>query len=606
MSLLKRIHARFLTVGVKILMGVAIASNLFIGALLYANLQSSATVEQKVNEVLLIKEELSSNLRAAIVKLQDEFLALPEFFRIDPKADIIRAIEQTFHISERQQLKGREAYSHLYDRNERRDIAKNSFIVQTADSKLIIASGIFDQDGNFKDAVERMTLASSDPVEDGARLRILIDTVTKESDSSGALRRKVSDLDAKVADTALEAETTRNEILQHVEGIQAKEHELNEIRLQQRRFTLIMGGLAVLANMIVLFILVRFLVEQPLHKLTNTIDAINAGRSPDVPYRHRQDQIGVLSGAIRNFREALLNIRKENERKAHEKVIIEEMFATITSVVDNLESRAKELVNTADSLQELASATEIQAESVTHRAEDTAEHTDSVSESTVRLQSAFIDINGQVRDQNRIVASILESNTRSRHYIDELNTSIRAIGSIIAAVEEITDQTKLLALNATIEAARAGAAGKGFAVVASEVKELSLKTEKATDDVLNKVDAIEEARSVLLDHLEEIDRRMQDLNQRTGNITRAIVDQQTVTDNIAQLAGRTSENTHTVSISIAEVSDASARTRSLAGLVHESSSEISQQLTNLLQNTTTRLEQLAQCGTKEVQPGAGA
>ena len=160
-------------------------------------------------------------------------------------------------------------------------------------------------------------------------------------------------------------------------------------------------------------------------------------------------------------------------------------------------------------------------------------------------------------------------------------------------MEEITDQTKLLALNATIEAARAGAAGKGFAVVASEVKELSLKTERATGDVLTKVDAIEEARSVLLNHLEEIDKRMQVLNGRAGHITRAIIDQQTVTDNIADLAGRTSENTRTVSQNIAEVNDAAARTRDLAGQVHEFSSEISSHLTNLLQNTTDRLEQLA-------------
>jgi methyl-accepting chemotaxis protein len=177
--------------------------------------------------------------------------------------------------------------------------------------------------------------------------------------------------------------------------------------------------------------------------------------------------------------------------------------------------------------------------------------------------------------------------------VGELNSSIRAISSIIAAVEDITDQTKLLALNATIEAARAGGAGKGFAVVASEVKELSHKTEKATGDVLTKVEAIEEARSVLLEHLEEIDRWMEVLNQRAGDITQAIVDQQTVTDNIATLAGLTSENTRTVSHNIAEVNDAAARARNLAGQVHEFSSEISRQLTSLLQDTTDRLERLA-------------
>ncbi len=598
----RTLRARFITVGIKILAGVALASNLFIGALLYTNLKSSDTVERKVNEVLTIKDELSANLRAAIVGLQDEFLALPRFFQVDPKAEILEAIALNFQVTDRQELRGRDAYSHLFDRNERRDLAKSGFIIQTENDRLIVSTGIFGEDGGFTDAVLRMTLGGSDPAADGERLRALISAMEKEAASGSSLRRKIDELNAKVADAGLAAETTRNEILQHVEGIQAKERELNELRRDQRRFNLLMAGLTVLANMIVLFVLVRFLVEQPLHRLTTTIEAINGGGSPDVPCLHRRDQIGILAGAVANFREALVKIRQDNERKAREKEIVEELFAAITAVVNKLESRARELVTTADSMQALATTTESQAESVSRRAGETAAHTDSVSESTVQLRSAFLDINSRIRDQNGIVASILESNTRSQRHIGELNSSIMAISSIIAAVEEITDQTKLLALNATIEAARAGATGKGFAVVASEVKELSLKTEKATGDVLKKVEAIEEARSVLLDHLKEIDRRMEVLNQRAGHITRAIADQQTVTDNIATLAGLTSENTRTVSHNIAEVNDAAARTRYLAGQVHEFSSEISRQLTSLLQDTTDRLERLA--GERE-QPNAG-
>jgi len=411
--------------------------------------------------------------------------------------------------------------------------------------------------------------------------------------SSDTVAEKINDLSAKMADAGLAAENTRNEILQHVEEIRAMEQELTAFRLQQRQFSLIMGALAVLANMIVLFFLVRSIVEKPLHKLTGTIDAINSGKSPDIPYRQRRDQIGILSGAINNFREALLKIRNENERKAHEKVLIDEIFVTITYVVNTLESRAKELVTTANSLQQLASSTEHRAKSVSLQADETAKHTNNVSESTVFLQSAFQDINMQIQDQNGIVASIVESNSRSRQYINALNTSVKAIGTIISTVEEITDQTKLLALNATIEAARAGAAGQGFAMVAGEVKELSLKTEQATDDAMNKVEAIEKARSVLLTHLEDIDRRMQAMSKRTENITLAVAKQKSVTDTIADLAGRTSENTRKVSMSIVEVGNDAATNRNLAGKVHDYSNEISSQLTNLLQNTTVRMEQLA-------------
>jgi methyl-accepting chemotaxis protein len=76
--------------------------------------------------------------------------------------------------------------------------------------------------------------------------------------------------------------------------------------------------------------------------------------------------------------------------------------------------------------------------------------------------------------------------------MDKLSESSRQIGDVVRLITSIAEQTNLLALNATIEAARAGDAGKGFAVVADEVKQLAQETARATEDISNRVETIQQ------------------------------------------------------------------------------------------------------------------
>ncbi|MBF0211622.1 MAG: hypothetical protein HQK68_12140 [Desulfamplus sp.] len=593
MAIIKLIQNRkWVTVGMKILAGVAIASNIFIGALLYFNLHSSKSVEATVNEVLTIREQLSTNLRAALFAMQNKFISLPQFFHIDPHVKIVDTVKSKFKIIKNGVIDNRDIYTKMFSRNERRDISKGEFVVKQ-DGKLLLAFGIFDDAGNFKESVEYFHIESENIEADAQNITELIAAIKGEMGSVNALNQKVAELGSIVADAAMAAEKTRNEILDHVESINSMEHKLFEIRTYQRRFTIIMGVAAILANMVVLFILVRIIVERPLHNLTHTIDQIRAGKNPDIPCSNRRDQIGVLSGAIINFREALLQIREDNERKAKESIIIDEVFSMINSVVQTLEERAKKMVNCADTLHELATTTGNKSESVYLRANDTAAHTDSVSRSTSHLQAVVESINSQMLNQKRLVGSIIEKNNQSHSNIEQLNQSIADINGIISIIREITDQTKLLALNATIEANRAGSSGQGFSVVASEVKLLSMKTQQATKDVMEKVAAIEAASSVFFENLNDIDRRIVDLNDVTTNILKAVDEQKEVADNIASLAGQTSDNTKDVSLSIEAVSNAAGQTRSLSKQVHTYSDEIANQLTKLLVDTSEKLNQIS-------------
>lgn len=597
-------RSRWVTVGLKILVGVTLASNLCIGSLIYGNLHSSRTVESQVDRVLQIREQLSGNLRSAIVALQDEFLSLPSFFRVDFRQQLITAIEQQFTIADRQLLNGRSAYSQLFSRKERRDISQLRPIVQTTAATVIVSLAVTDDDGRFTDSVQRLVLASKAPEQDGDRLRLLVEQVVAEAGSYANLAKKVADLSAKIADASLEAETTRNEILAHVEEIRAMEERLQATRLQQRHFTQIMGAAAVVINILVLFILIRFLVERPLSALTSTIEFIRLGQTPHIPYLKRKDQIGTLAGAIAHFRDALLDIRRESERKDREKLVIEDMFANLRTTIHTLDGKASSLVATADSLQNLAETTEAQAEGVARHAEDTAGHTAAVSSSATQQEAQLARIQQQIYDQNAIISEIIETNGHSRAAIGGLSEAIQAIHTIIGAVSDITDQTKLLALNATIEAARAGAAGKGFAVVASEVRQLSLKTDQATTDVMEKIKAIEQSSRVLFTHLDQIDERMASLNHLAAGIAKAVASQQQETRTVTMIARQTSDNTANVSRAMAEVTGAATKTRSLSADVHEISDQIASKLSELLKNATSSLEMLAAASTDSPPPGA--
>src|SRR6185436_9825997 len=91
----------------------------------------------------------------------------------------------------------------------------------------------------------------------------------------------------------------------------------------------------------------------------------------------------------------------------------------------------------------------------------------------------------------RVAAQAVSVAQSTNTTITKLGDSSVEIGNVIKVITTIAKQTNLLALNATIEAARAGEAGKGFAVVANEVKELAKQTAEATEDIAQRIGAIQ-------------------------------------------------------------------------------------------------------------------
>jgi methyl-accepting chemotaxis protein len=572
----------WMTVGVKLLLGVALASNCFIGALLFVNNRTGHAIEQMATEILAIRERVDVNLRATIVRLQNEFVALPQLFAVDPKKAILAQVEQEFQLRERQRLAGRESYAALFSRTEKRDLVKGQVVVQSGPDGLFLSRGLFDEQGAFTEEVERLQLASDRPQQDQERLRALVDSVQAGLDNNAGFTEKVALLREIAADKSIEAEKSRNEMLSTIDEINLHEQRMTEANRQQRHFSLAAGLAAILGNVLVLFFLTRTIIERPLHRLTGIVEQLIAGNFPEIPWKNRRDQIGVLCSAIGCFREVLLTLKREEERKAQDRQCIENLVGAMTASIEQLDHRAGEMTHLSLALQDLAGITERESKNVAGLAGDTAGRTDEVSASSLAIRSVAGEIQRELGAQNSEVTHIVGEIGRARHQLAALKRSVAEIDTIVGAVHAITDQTKILAINATIEAVKAGDHGRGFAVVANEVKTLSQHTAHATRDVLDKIEAINRTCHSFIASFDSLDQDAAQLNRVTATIGEAVDRQRALTGVIVELTAATGANTREVSTRIAEVNDAAAGVLRFSADARHCAEEIALQLSDLL------------------------
>jgi len=116
-----------------------------------------------------------------------------------------------------------------------------------------------------------------------------------------------------------------------------------------------------------------------------------------------------------------------------------------------------------------------------------SENSRQLAAATEEFGQSSHEIGERVRQATRFTDDAVEAVGNASMSIDGLRASSAEIDQVVALIAKIARQTNLLALNATIEAARAGEAGRGFAVVASEVKNLSLETQRATDEIARRI-----------------------------------------------------------------------------------------------------------------------
>jgi len=324
---------------------------------------------------------------------------------------------------------------------------------------------------------------------------------------------------------------------------------------------------------------------------------------------HERIDVDSASGFYRNLSQSMNDLMEVNERAVSE---VQNVFAAIakgdlTAKIDSgymgMYKRLKDNANdTVDRLTEVisrvkdssliiaAASTELVStnKSLTATAEDGAKQADTAASAAANVMqnvnavaNATTDMEQSVQEITRNVGEAAGVATQAVTLAQTTNTQVRKlatssndIGNVIKVINSIAEQTNLLALNATIEAARAGDAGKGFAVVANEVKDLAKGTASATDEIAQKVKAIQDDSDTAVQAIGDITKIIETISQYQNTISEKVGEQHIATRHISENANEAARGNDEITYTSKRVSEGIDSTVSGVGQVQSSAEEL--------------------------------
>jgi methyl-accepting chemotaxis protein len=364
------------------------------------------------------------------------------------------------------------------------------------------------------------------------------------------------------------------------------------------------AGLGVLISVIFYIIVVRSIVS-PLSDLTRIMTKVaGSDLSEEVPYKDSRSEIGSIAQALEVFKNNRLETiklekaqKEAEERSAQEKRSMLDNLANgfekgVQGMITSIASASSQLSQTAEAMSKVADDTNKQSVEVASASEQASHNVQSVASAAEEMAATVQEISKQISLSNNVVNDAREKAEIADNSSKELVEMSKSVGAIATLIEDIAGQINLLALNATIESARSGEAGKGFAVVANEVKNLATQTAKATEQIRQQLEAVQNTAAGVAGSLGQVREAIAKVSEGSAAIAAAVEEQSAATQEIVSNMNTATQGVEQINGGIFAIKGGTNSTTDATRQVLEAARTLSGQATQMDKEVKTFLQNL--------------